>query len=619
MPKIPFSNHPDPGSGREDPAPSPRKDDVAAPAALPVETPGRRAHVKDYLAEVFDSPQQANAQGKEVLESMARALWLNGWARAMEEKGKSRIYRVYSEANIDEVAPPTPPFMLRRGQELAAQICLGNEAVCGLSDFADEMHRIESRSESARNANTPASAQDLVAQDLRFRAEFSEAMSAAIARLSRNPERLCQGLQRLLAEGARCMGSDDLDAHANRFGHSLAVQAMGQGSFWADGIKDGDLLNAWKTNVKIPNLDAASLDFVQAEDLTWKGEYYPRPGRLMPSRGTYVDLVPQVDGSLQIQGTEYFRENAERFKDKATVQALAEILEDQMGNGWDWVDPAEIGALTEAPIISNGTMRNSDGELRPYPGSVCYAHMDYQIEDPIETLAEGKAVVLVRAELNPFSTRTYSLDELPDGKGLREQVGDCQVALHGGEVVIWQTVDDGAGKGTQMWTVGDLDEVLQDQEFKDVARSVEEWLYDQGEPLDVADLAEVNRRYLDQANDACVEVARVMGRDFMHTNEHDRARVRNIVTEFASRTPKSLNQPTAEAAEWVERVGFQGKDWSGKASWIREFLQAAREVAVSSPETMERVKTSWGLVKMAQEEHDRKAFQSGKPSGGGRP
>jgi hypothetical protein len=75
--------------------------------------------------------------------------------------------------------------------------------------------------------------------------------------------------------------------------------------------------------------------------------------------------------------------------------ALGEMLEEFTTNEWEWVLPEEIGAITDAPIISREVTRDDNGTVTEV-GRV-YAHMDYQVQDPIEAWAEGKAVRFVAA------------------------------------------------------------------------------------------------------------------------------------------------------------------------------------------------------------------------------
>ena len=76
----------------------------------------------------------------------------------------------------------------------------------------------------------------------------------------------------------------------------------------------------------------------------------------------------------------------------------ADMLESAMGNGWDYVNPEDVGALTEATIISQDGFIGNDGHWYAHPSvkkATVYAHMNYMVENPIETWAEGKTVFFV--------------------------------------------------------------------------------------------------------------------------------------------------------------------------------------------------------------------------------
>ncbi len=81
---------------------------------------------------------------------------------------------------------------------------------------------------------------------------------------------------------------------------------------------------------------------------------------------------------------------------------IYDMLEHAIGNGWDYVQPEDVGALTEAEIISRDGFLGEDhnrSKWYVHPAvkkATVYAHMNYMVEDPIATWAEGKPVFLVK-------------------------------------------------------------------------------------------------------------------------------------------------------------------------------------------------------------------------------
>lgn len=73
------------------------------------------------------------------------------------------------------------------------------------------------------------------------------------------------------------------------------------------------------------------------------------------------------------------------------MELESQILEDLMCNGWDYVQPEEIGALTSAPIISPDVTRDDEGEFISV--DVVYAYMDYQVDSWVQRLCDGHSVV----------------------------------------------------------------------------------------------------------------------------------------------------------------------------------------------------------------------------------
>ena len=96
-------------------------------------------------------------------------------------------------------------------------------------------------------------------------------------------------------------------------------------------------------------------------------------------RGAYVSFKIDPQGNLNVAATELGLKEIPAYKDKPTDNALMDIFEDLLSNGWEWKNPEDVGALTSAPILLS-------------PSGNVYWHERYQIEDPIEMLANGETV-----------------------------------------------------------------------------------------------------------------------------------------------------------------------------------------------------------------------------------
>lgn len=113
--------------------------------------------------------------------------------------------------------------------------------------------------------------------------------------------------------------------------------------------------------------------------------------------GRLVNLAP-TDNGLRIELTASGRQHLVEYelRNKATDEALAELLEYQLCNGWTWLRPEQIGALTDAPILSDEVTENDRGELVSV-GRVWW-HERYAVEDPIELLQTQGYVLFRRGE-----------------------------------------------------------------------------------------------------------------------------------------------------------------------------------------------------------------------------
>lgn len=83
-------------------------------------------------------------------------------------------------------------------------------------------------------------------------------------------------------------------------------------------------------------------------------------------------------------------------------QCFSETFEGLLCNGWDWLAPEDIGALTDAPILSNCTSIEDDG-TRVLHGEGCggscgvFWFPDYQVTDPLEVLRDTGRVFFARS------------------------------------------------------------------------------------------------------------------------------------------------------------------------------------------------------------------------------
>lgn len=116
------------------------------------------------------------------------------------------------------------------------------------------------------------------------------------------------------------------------------------------------------------------------------------PRRIL-CKGRYLNLK-QSGHNLLLVPTAEGRQEADRLADKriGANRALADLLEDHLGNGWELLDPSEIGAMTEAPILANSdeVFRNDRGEV-VLAGKIYYFDK-YAIVDEIEEFTRGKSV-----------------------------------------------------------------------------------------------------------------------------------------------------------------------------------------------------------------------------------
>jgi hypothetical protein len=109
----------------------------------------------------------------------------------------------------------------------------------------------------------------------------------------------------------------------------------------------------------------------------------------MLEEGIYTNLDLDINNNLIIIITKKGRAFAmELLKtNRGSNQNLWELLEEHLTNGWDWINPEDVGALTEAPILSDTADYDDNGNLVDIKR--CWGYMDYMIYNPIEQLLKN--------------------------------------------------------------------------------------------------------------------------------------------------------------------------------------------------------------------------------------
>lgn len=115
----------------------------------------------------------------------------------------------------------------------------------------------------------------------------------------------------------------------------------------------------------------------------------------MITESTYFKAIATENHLTLIPDLKAIKEDFSEFLEDETdfdeMELESQILEDLMCNGWDYVQPEEIGALTSAPIISPDVTRDDEGEF--ISADVVYAYMDYQVDSWVQRLCDGHSVV----------------------------------------------------------------------------------------------------------------------------------------------------------------------------------------------------------------------------------
>lgn len=148
--------------------------------------------------------------------------------------------------------------------------------------------------------------------------------------------------------------------------------------------------------------------------LTWKSVGEDRSGQ---PRG--IEMIASAEGRVRAQDMLEERQSP-HFRSSPLSQEI-DFLEVALGNGWSTVPPEDIGALTDATIVSQDGFIGDDGKWYPHPeveAPIVYAHMNYAVEDPVEMWAEGEPVFWMADVLTVNAEqRTRAREELSGATG----------------------------------------------------------------------------------------------------------------------------------------------------------------------------------------------------------
>ncbi len=114
--------------------------------------------------------------------------------------------------------------------------------------------------------------------------------------------------------------------------------------------------------------------------------------------GKYTEFEKQSNRNLRIVLLEEARDDVQEIASKELTadSKLAQVIEWQLSNGWSMVQPEDVGALTDAPILTEEMDTDTQGNVLKV-GTV-YWFLQYDVRDPVTQLLENGHVEFVRGE-----------------------------------------------------------------------------------------------------------------------------------------------------------------------------------------------------------------------------
>lgn len=101
----------------------------------------------------------------------------------------------------------------------------------------------------------------------------------------------------------------------------------------------------------------------------------------------YVEFEVLKDGPLHITLLADQRAEVEEIVADSQLsgdEKLERVIEWHLGNGWEWLLPEEISALTDAPLLSQEVERDDLNHIISL-GAV-YWYREYEVLDPVQEL-----------------------------------------------------------------------------------------------------------------------------------------------------------------------------------------------------------------------------------------
>ena len=122
--------------------------------------------------------------------------------------------------------------------------------------------------------------------------------------------------------------------------------------------------------------------------------------------GKYTEFDIQPNGNLRITLLKEAREDVQEIRTMNITadNKFAEAIEYQLSNGWTWVSPEDIGALTEAPILTDNIETDDQGKVMHL--GVTYWYPQYEVLDPLEQLLLNGFVEFTQAEQESTSKKS---------------------------------------------------------------------------------------------------------------------------------------------------------------------------------------------------------------------
>lgn len=177
--------------------------------------------------------------------------------------------------------------------------------------------------------------------------------------------------------------------------------------------------------------------------------------------------------------------------------SMYDAFESLVAIGYQWISPEDIGALTDAPILANGSLDDPRVKIWWYP--------DYQVKSPLEDIAEtGKTIFTLAPEDKQASIKSLKLKKKADYQGWKNYETWAVALWADNDQGLQQSILEMVPQYKEAYELGDAIKELIEESKPDVGNTL--WADLLNGALSEVDWREVAESYMQKSTESSKKV-----------------------------------------------------------------------------------------------------------------